>query len=78
MKTQENLPEKKSKNATTIKMLTVGLLILILMVPLTFIKYLIIERSERQESVISEINEKWGKEVLIYGPIIEIPYKNVS
>lgn len=71
----EKKEEKKTKNAATVKMLIVGLLILVLMVPLTFVKFLITDRAERQESVISEINEKWGKEVLIYGPTLKIPYK---
>lgn len=68
----------KLKTSTTIRMLMVGFLILVLMIPLTYIKYLIIERAERQESVISEINEKWGKEVLLYGPILKIPYKTYN
>ncbi|MCF6296747.1 MAG: cell envelope integrity protein CreD [Flavobacteriaceae bacterium] len=71
----ENKFSKWVKNSTTVRMLMMGLLILILMIPLKYIKSLIIERSERQKSVISEINDKWGKEVLLYGPILKIPYK---
>lgn len=68
----------KLKTSTTVRMLMVGFLIVILMIPLTYIKYLIIERANRQESVITEINEKWGKEVLLYGPILKIPYKTYN
>lgn len=71
----ENKFSKWVKTSTTVRMLMMGFLILILMIPLKYIKSLITERSERQESVISEINDKWGKEVLLYGPILKIPFK---
>ncbi|MBQ0740877.1 inner membrane CreD family protein, partial [Aquimarina celericrescens] len=29
----------------------------------------------RQEEVVKEINQKWGNEVLLYGPILKIPYQ---
>ncbi|WP_341220926.1 cell envelope integrity protein CreD [Polaribacter atrinae] len=32
----------------------------------------------RQQEVVSEINQKWGEEVLIYGPILKVPYKTYS
>ncbi len=79
-----NQPEKKfgkwAKNSTTARMLTIGILTVILLIPLSFIKSLIYERMDRQQEVVSEINKKWGKEVLLYGPILKVPYKkhNVS
>ncbi len=63
------------KTSITARMLMVGFLILILLIPLSFIKSLIHERMNRQEEVVQEINKKWGKEVLLYGPILKIPYK---
>ncbi|MEX0995625.1 MAG: cell envelope integrity protein CreD [Flavobacteriaceae bacterium] len=63
------------RNSITIKMLVVGILILILLIPLEFVKDLISERSVRQKEVVSEINEKWGNEVVLSGPILKIPYK---
>ncbi len=63
------------KTSITARMLMVGMLILVLLIPLTYIQSLITERSGRQQEVISEINEKWGEEVLIYGPILKVPYK---
>lgn len=62
------------RNSITARMLIVGFLLLILLIPLEFVKSLIYERSLRQKEVIHEINEKWGNEVLISGPILEIPY----
>ncbi len=62
------------KTSLTIKMFIVGFLTLILLIPLTYVSSLIEERQDRQESVVKDINEKWGEEVLLYGPVLEIPY----
>ena len=66
---------KWAKTSITARMLMVGILIIILMIPLSYIKSLIYERMLRQQEVVSEINQKWGEEVLIYGPILKVPYK---
>lgn len=72
----ENNAQKRSwfKTSITARMLIIGFLILILMIPLLFVQGLITERAERQQSVINDINEKWGKELLIAGPVLKIPY----
>lgn len=59
-------------------MLVVGFLLLVLLIPLEFVKSLINERAYRQEEVVREINQKWGNEVLLSGPIVKIPYKVIS
>ncbi|PIA82301.1 hypothetical protein BFR04_11110 [Gaetbulibacter sp. 4G1] len=63
------------KTSITAKMLIVGFLTFVLLIPLFFIEDLIRERSYRQTEVINEINQQWGNEVLIYGPILKVPYK---
>ncbi|MFD0836855.1 cell envelope integrity protein CreD [Mariniflexile aquimaris] len=66
------------KTSITARMLMVGFLVIILLIPLAFINNLINERALRQNHVINEINEKWGNHVLVYGPILKIPYKSYS
>ncbi len=63
------------KTSITVRMLMVGILILTLLIPLSFIKDLIRERAFRQKAVVKEINQKWGNEVLLYGPVLKIPYQ---
>lgn len=63
------------KSSITVRMLMVGVLILILLIPLEFIKDLIRERTNRQQEAMEEINKQWGEEVLIYGPVLKVPYK---
>ena len=66
------------RNSITARMLVVGFLLLVLLIPLQFVQFLIEERSYRQHEVIQEINSKWGNEVLISGPILKIPYKELK
>jgi inner membrane protein len=75
------IPSKKTswfKTSLTARMLMIGFLILILMIPLLFIRDLISERALRQQDVTNEINDKWGKQLLISGPILKIPYKSYT
>ncbi|MAW94480.1 MULTISPECIES: cell envelope integrity protein CreD [unclassified Leeuwenhoekiella] len=66
------------KNSITARMFMVGFLTLILLIPLFFVQSLIEERAERQQEVVAEINEKWGEEVLVYGPVLKIPYTSAT
>ncbi len=66
------------KTSITARMLMVGTLILVLLIPLTYVNLLIEERSYRQQDVVQEINQKWGNEVMMYGPILKLPYKTYS
>jgi inner membrane protein len=75
MENQE-LETKGFFQSTTAKMIMVGLLTLILLIPLSLIQDLITERSVRQKEVIAETSSKWGESVCFYGPILKIPYKD--
>lgn len=63
------------RTSISLRMIIVGILTLILLIPLSFIESLIEERESRKADVVETINEKWGEEVLIYGPILKVPYK---
>lgn len=64
------------KNSITARMFIVGALTLILLIPLVMIQELIKERADRQKNVVTEINDKWGEQLTIYGPILKIPYRS--
>ena len=83
MDTQNNTshPSKFShwlKTSITARMLMVGFLVIILLIPLSYINSLINERAFRQAGVVNEINQKWGNNVLVYGPILKLPYKTYT
>ena len=66
------------KQSITARLIMVGALVIILLIPLVYIEDLINERTYRKESVIREIGEQWGNEVQLSGPMIQVPYKVYS
>lgn len=66
------------QNSITARMLIVGFLLIVLLIPLEFVKSLITERSFRQKEVVGEINNKWGEHVLLSGPILKVPYNTYT
>ena len=75
---KQNKFGKWVKTSITARMFMVGFLIIVLLIPLAFIQNLISERANRQKHVVNEINQSWGGEVLLYGPILKIPYKTYN
>lgn len=71
----ENQNKGSFFQSTTAKMMMVGLLTLVLLIPLEFVKELITERSTRKKEVVEEVAQLWGKDVFFYGPILKVPYK---
>jgi len=63
------------RNSATIKVLSIGLLVLVLLIPMSLISSLMRERESRRDSVIREINEKWGNSQTITGPFFTVPFK---
>ena len=76
IKTPDQAENKSFFQSSTAKMIMVGILTLVLLIPLFFVQDLITERSIRQKEVVSETTSKWGGSVYVYGPILKIPYMN--
>ena len=60
--------------SVTFKLIIIGLLILIMLIPGAMIRGLISEREQTQLDVISEIGSKWGYGQTLNGPVLSIPY----
>jgi inner membrane protein len=63
------------KRSVTLKIISVGILILLLLIPAVMIQNLIRERQCRRDSAVNEINQKWGGSQTITGPFITVPFK---
>lgn len=75
MENQEEISEVKSFfQSNTAKMIIVGALTLVLLIPLFFVQNLIRERSQRKTEMVDEVTNLWGKDVQFYGPVLRIPY----
>ena len=70
----QNQEPKSFFQSTTAKMIMVGFLTLVLLIPLFFVQDLISERSQRKNEVTREVSNLWGSDILFYGPILKIPY----
>lgn len=75
--TASNLFERLNtwiKESITIKLMSIGFLVLILLIPSAWIQSLIVERQSRADSVVREISDKWSGEQTISGPVLVIPF----
>lgn len=58
----------------TVKMLSVGVLILLLLIPKSMVTSLIREREHRMEQAMKEITGMWPGSQKIVGPVVTVPY----
>jgi inner membrane protein len=64
------------RNSATLKIFSIGLLVLILLIPTSMISSLMRERESRRDSVIKEISQKWGNGQTITGPFFTVPFRS--
>jgi inner membrane protein len=64
------------KPSIIFKVIAIGFLIFILLVPLFLIGLIVDERSRRREGAISGVSSTWGGAQLLWGPIITVPYRS--
>jgi len=63
------------KNSVTFKAITIGILVLLLLIPISMVEDLILDRKSAGKDVAEEISSKWGKQQTLTGPIICVPYR---
>ncbi|RFZ92118.1 cell envelope integrity protein CreD [Mucilaginibacter conchicola] len=65
------------QESVTVKLVFIGFLILVLLIPSALINDLIFERAARQSEVVKEIADSWSGEQTIKGPVLVVPYKRI-
>src|SRR5207237_7574213 len=68
-------PSFGKRHSTIIKLLGVGALVLVLLIPLAMITGVLRERLERRNEAVVDITSSWGREQNVIGPILGIPYQ---
>lgn len=72
------MSEKSSKfrfrDSISFKLIIIGALILLLMIPSIMVESLINERMHRKNTVMNEITSSWSNPQTLTGPIIALPY----
>lgn len=77
---QESAFEKVNnalKNSVSIKLLSIGFLIGILLIPQSMITSLIDERESSQYEAISEVSQSWAAPLELTGPVLTIPFDDI-
>ena len=64
----------RMRTSQTLRLITVGLLVLLLQIPIAMIGGQVYERQQRGEAAIQEVSSKWGNEQFIAGPALVVPF----
>ena len=64
-----------SRQSTIIKLLGVGALVLVLLIPLGLITGVLSDRLSRRNEAVADITASWGKEQNVIGPVLGIPFQ---
>ena len=64
-----------SKSALTFKMGWMVFLVLVLLIPLGMVRSVVRERMGRRDAAVADITSGWGREQVVAGPVLVIPYR---
>jgi inner membrane protein len=67
-------PGFSRRNSTILKLLGVGGLILLMLIPLLMIEGVLNDRLARRNEAVADITSSWGREQNIIGPVLVVPY----
>ena len=65
-----------ARKSVTLKLFVVGILILLLLIPVSMVSSLIRERESIRDEAVREVSAKWGGDQTIAGPVISVPYQS--
>ncbi|MEP6604311.1 MAG: cell envelope integrity protein CreD [Spartobacteria bacterium] len=68
-------PSFGRRHSTIIKLLGVGALVLVLLIPLELITGVLGDRLSRRNEAVADITSSWGKEQNVIGPVLGIPFQ---
>src|SRR5438477_2647735 len=68
-------PAFGKRHSTIIKLLGVGALVLVLLIPLELITGVLSDRLSRRNAAVEDITSSWGKEQNVIGPVLGIPFQ---
>lgn len=65
----------RGRHKTVAKMFAIAVLTLLLLVPLVLIQSVLTERLHRRDEAIADITSTWGREQIVVGPVLVVPYR---
>ncbi len=64
-----------ARKSIALKLISIGFLILILLIPAGMLSSLINERENTRNEAIREVSGKWGYDQTVAGPVLTVPYR---
>ncbi|MEX1993603.1 MAG: cell envelope integrity protein CreD [Steroidobacteraceae bacterium] len=64
----------KMRSSQTLRLVTVGILVLLLQIPIAMIGGQVQEREMRGAEAVEEVSSKWGNQQTLSGPVLVVPY----
>ncbi|HEU0225082.1 MAG TPA: cell envelope integrity protein CreD [Steroidobacteraceae bacterium] len=64
----------RMRHSQTLRLLTVGLLVILLQIPVSMIGGQVSERQLRGSEAVEEVSSKWGRRQVLSGPVLVVPY----
>lgn len=66
--------KRRFRDSVAVKIAVVGALTLLLLIPLGMVESLVTERQSRQKEAAKEVADSWGREQVLGGPVLTVPY----
>jgi inner membrane protein len=63
------------RSSVVLRLLVMGFLMVLLLVPLTMVQSVVTERAGRRSEVAEEVSATWGAAQTIAGPVLVVPYR---
>ncbi len=63
------------RNSVTLKLISIFILMLLLMIPMSYVRDVIQDREYLRQQTVDEVSSKWANEQYVYGPILSIPVR---
>ena len=63
-----------ARSSISLRIFTIGFLVLILLIPTAMVQDLINERSYARDAAVQEVSQSWSNAQEINGPYLNIPY----
>ena len=62
------------RNSVMLRLLVMGFLTIVLLVPLAMVESVVAERTSRRHEAVNRFNEEWGGAQTIGGPVLTVPF----
>jgi inner membrane protein len=66
------------RESIVVKLFSIGFLVLLLLIPASWLESIIKERQERATEVVNEVANKWSGDQQVSGPVLVLPFKKIT